>query len=64
MRGKGNDTEILRIDFPGYSGTASEGVLSYTTPEKIGGAEPPTLEFRKQPPRGATDWEVSQTSRE
>jgi hypothetical protein len=34
MHGKGDDIGILRLDFPGYSGTASEGVLSYTTPEK------------------------------
>jgi hypothetical protein len=28
MHGKGDDIGILRLDFPGYSGTGSEGLLS------------------------------------
>ena len=63
MRGKGDDTGILQIDFPATAAPASEGLLQLHHIEKIGGAEPPTLEFRKQPAPGPTDWEVSQTSR-
>jgi hypothetical protein len=64
-RVKEDDTGILRINFPGYSGTGQRRVAQlHHSGKKLVALNFQLWILRKRLRRGATDWEVSQTSRE